>query len=86
MAASWATAKIAKTWLDEVLFEDLEAIAVPTLIIHGIHDQIVPYQLGEVQHRLIQNSSLVSFQYSGHGVFYEQREDFNEVLVKFVRS
>jgi len=68
------------------LFEDLEAIAVPTLIIHGIHDQIVPYQLGEVQHRLIQNSSLVPFQYSGHGVFYEQREDFNEVLAKFVRS
>jgi len=42
-AAGWATAAIAKTWINEVLFVDMEAIHVPTLIIHGIHDKVVPF-------------------------------------------
>lgn len=85
-AAGWATAKVAQTWIDEVLFADLEGIQVPTLIIHGIHDQVVPFQLGEIQHRMIRNSMLVPFEFSGHGSFYEQQDEFNKVLVKFMES
>ena len=85
-AAGWATAAIAKTWINEVLFADLEAIHIPTLIIHGIHDQIVPFELGEIQHKMIQNSILVPFEFSGHGSFYDQKDEFNEVLVKFIES
>ncbi|MFA6941990.1 MAG: alpha/beta hydrolase [Clostridiaceae bacterium] len=48
-AAGWATAAVANTWLDEVLFSELEAIDVPTLIIHGIHDKIVPFALAVIQ-------------------------------------
>jgi non-heme chloroperoxidase len=35
-AAGWATAAIANAWIKEVLFSDLAAINVPTLIIHGV--------------------------------------------------
>jgi len=85
-AAGWATAAIAKTWINEVLFADMESIHVPTLIIHGIHDKIVPFHLAEVQHRMIRNSVLVPFEFSGHGSFYDQKDEFNDVLVKFVSN
>ena len=83
-AAGWATAAVAKTWINEVLFTDLEAIQVPTLIIHGFHDQVVPFKLGEIQQRMIRNSRLVPFEFSGHGTFYEQRDLFNDVLQRFM--
>ena len=85
-AAGWATAAIAETWIKEMLFADMEAICVPTLIIHGIHDKVVPFELGEVQHRMIRDSMLVPFEFSGHGSFYDQKDEFNEILVKFIDS
>ena len=85
-AAGWATAAIANTWINEVLFSDLGAINVPTLIIHGIHDKVVPFELGQVQEQKIRNSKLLPFKYSGHGSFYDQREKFNEELIKFIQE
>ena len=85
-AASWATESIAKTWINEVLFSDLTVIRVPTLIIHGIHDKVVPFELGQVQEQHIRNSKLVPFKFSGHGSFYDEREKFNEELVKFIEN
>ncbi|MDF2943357.1 MAG: alpha/beta hydrolase fold protein [Herbinix sp.] len=83
-AAGWATAAIVNTWLKEVLFTDLEAIRVPTLIIHGIHDKVVSFQMGEIQNQLIKNSKLIPFEFSGHGSFYDQKDEFNDVLAKFI--
>lgn len=85
-AAGWATAEIAKTWIEEVLFSDLEKINVPTLIIHGIHDKVVPFELGEIQEKYIRNSKLIPFKYSGHASFYDQYEKFNEELIKFIEE
>lgn len=85
-ASGWATAAIANTWIDEVLFSDLEAIDVPTLIIHGIHDKVVPFELGVIQKQGIRNSKLVPFEYSGHGSFYDQKDKFTEELVKFIEE
>lgn len=82
-AAGWATAKVANTWIQEVLFQDLTEICVPTLIIHGIHDKVVPFSLGEIQHQYIKNSVLLPFEFSGHGAFYDQKDEFNQALAKF---
>jgi len=65
---------------------DLETIKVPTLIIHGIHDLIVPFELGEVQNHAIKNSVLLPFQFSGHGAFYDEKDKFNEDLVNFIEK
>lgn len=83
-AAGWSTAAIAKAWINEVFFSDLEEIDVPTLIIHGIHDKIVPFELGQIQEKMIKNSKLIPFKYSGHAAFYDQREEFNKELMKFI--
>lgn len=85
-AAGWATAAIENTWINEVLFSDLGVINVPTLIIHGIHDKVVPFELGEIQKQGIRSSKLIPFKYSGHASFYDQREEFNAELVKFIEG
>lgn len=86
-AAGWATAFVANTWLEDTgLFEDLEKIMVPTLIIHGIHDKVCLFPLAEAQHKAIKNSKLVPFEFSGHGSFIDQKDKFNEELAKFIEE
>ncbi|OPJ64131.1 alpha/beta fold hydrolase [Clostridium oryzae] len=86
-AAGWATALIAKTWLDEErLFYDLREINVPTLILHGIHDRVCLFPLAEAQRREIKESKLVIFENSGHGLFYDEKDKFNKELAEFAES
>ncbi|MGE5381663.1 MAG: alpha/beta fold hydrolase [Methylocystaceae bacterium] len=86
-AAGWATAAIARTWLeDEKLFDDLGKIRVPTLILHGIHDKVCLFPLAEAQKKAIKNSKLVPFEYSGHALFYDQRDKFNKELIQFIEE
>ncbi len=86
-AAGWATAEIAKTWLgEEELFEDLKKIQVPTLIMHGVHDKVCYFALGEAQHEAICNSVFVPFMQSGHGLFYDERDHFNSELDCFIKN
>lgn len=83
-AASWSTAAIINTLRDENLYGDLNKIQVPTLIIHGIHDKVIPFAQAQELNQLIRNSQLVPFQYSGHGAFWEEKDKFNEVLARFI--
>jgi non-heme chloroperoxidase len=64
--------------------DDLKKITVPTLILHGIHDQVCLYPLAEVMHSVITSSKLVPFEMSGHGLFYEERDKLNKELVEFI--
>ncbi|MDF2942851.1 MAG: alpha/beta hydrolase [Herbinix sp.] len=86
VAAGWATADCATTFRDETLFSDLGKIHVPTLILHGIHDKVCLFPLAEAMRQGIKNSKLVPFEYSGHGLFYEERDKFNCELMKFIED
>jgi len=83
-AASWATIEVEKAWLKEVLFSDLSKIRVPTLILHGVHDQVCLFPLAIAQSRGIRNSVLIPFENSGHGLFYDEVDHFNNELIRFV--
>lgn len=83
-AASWSTAAIIVTLRDENLHADLSKIKVPTLIIHGIHDKVIPFAQAEELNQKIRDSQLIPFQYSGHGTFWEERDKFNQLLIQFV--
>ncbi|MCR8643407.1 alpha/beta hydrolase [Paenibacillus sp. N1-5-1-14] len=85
-AASWATIAIMQTLRDENVEKDLAHIHVPTLIVHGIHDHVVPFEKGQETHKLIRNSQFVPFQYSGHGAFWEERDKFNQLLMQFTNG
>jgi len=68
------------------LYNDLFQIKVPTLIIHGIHDEQIPFSQAEEVHRIIKSSQLVPFMFSGHGTFWEERGKFNALVAEFVGS
>jgi non-heme chloroperoxidase len=83
-AAGWSTAKVAKLFRDDSVFSDLGEIHVPTLILHGIQDKICLFPLAIAQKEGIRNSILVPFENSGHGLFWEQRDEFNKELTRFI--
>ncbi|MFZ7101762.1 MAG: alpha/beta fold hydrolase [Peptococcaceae bacterium] len=83
-AAGWSTAAGLISLRDEVLFADLRKINVPTLILHGIHDKICLFPLAIAQNQGIRNSKLIPFEFSGHGLFYDERDKFNKELAQFI--
>lgn len=83
-AAGWSTAAVIILLRDEKLYDDLPKIVSPTLIVHGIHDKVIPFSQANELNQKIRNSQLIPFQYSGHGPFWEERNKFNQVLTQFI--
>ena len=81
-AASWSTAAVIRLLRDETLYEDLHKINAPTFIVHGLHDKVIPFAQAQQLNEKITNSQLIPFQYSGHGPFWEERDQFNKLLLQ----
>ena len=65
---------------------DLKKIDVPTLIIHGDSDAIVPFEVsGKRTHETIQGSQLALIQGGPHGLNASHPEAFNKALIEFLR-
>ena len=67
--------------------EDLARFDVPTLIIHGDDDQIVP--IGAAAHRtfkLVRNSSLKVYPGAPHGITDTHKEELGNDLLDFIRG
>jgi pimeloyl-ACP methyl ester carboxylesterase len=62
------------------------AAAVPTLIVWGDRDPIIPFEHGVQAHEMIAGSRFEVFEGAGHFPHCEQPERFVEVLVDFVGS
>jgi len=66
---------------------DLAKITVPTLVMHGDDDQIVPYaDSGPLSAKLLQNSTLNTYPGFPHGMPTTQAETINADLLAFLRS
>ncbi|MFZ3589704.1 alpha/beta fold hydrolase [Bacillus sp. DJP31] len=83
-AAGYSTARLLVSLRDESLFYDIQKIQVPTLLLHGIHDQISLPPLASILNQGIRNSKLVWFEHSGHGLFWEEQDKFNRELIHFI--
>lgn len=83
-ASPWGTFKCLISLRDERLFEDIEKVTIPTLILHGIHDLICPYEFAKYLNEKIKNSTLVPLNESGHGAFIEEKDKVNSNLLKFI--
>ncbi|MFE5321905.1 alpha/beta fold hydrolase [Paenibacillus sp. NPDC056579] len=64
----------------------MSQIKQPTLILHGVKDQTVPFAVAEALHKGIKNSKLVPFENSGHGVFYDEKDKYNQEILNFVNK
>jgi non-heme chloroperoxidase len=83
-ASGQATAASAETFRDADLRPSMADITVPTLVCHGVHDEITPFEItAEVLEEGIENAELVRFENSGHGITADETEKLNEELAEF---
>jgi pimeloyl-ACP methyl ester carboxylesterase len=82
-ASSYATAQCLIALRDTDLRSDLLNIKIPTVIMHGKKDKICSFDLAEQMKAGISNSQIVPFENSGHSIFLEETQKFNEELIKF---
>src|SRR5712692_1901724 len=62
----------------------LHELHIPTVIMHGKKDKIVPYQLAEEMHTGIQGSKMLTFA-GGHIFFFmKERQQFLDAIAEFV--
>lgn len=73
--------------LEEMRDRDLRAalgnIRMPARFFHGEKDRIMPISVAEAQTKLIKGASLVRFENSGHGIFWDEKDKLVEELDKF---
>lgn len=67
--------------------EDLAKITVPTLIMHGDDDQVVPFaDSALLTAKLVKNATLKVYKGFPHGMCTTQAEVINEDLLSFVQA
>jgi non-heme chloroperoxidase len=67
--------------------EDLKAIGVPTLVLHGDDDQIVPFEdSGRLSAQLIKGAVLKVYHGAPHGMCSTEKDKVNADLLEFVRT
>ena len=67
--------------------EDLKAIDVPVLVMHGTDDQIVPYaDAAPLSVKLLSNGTLKSYEGLPHGMCTTHADIINRDLLAFVRA
>jgi len=67
--------------------DDLKAIIVPTLVLHGEDDQIVPYQnAGVLQAEILPNATLKTYPGFSHGMLTVNADVLNADLLAFIQA
>ena len=67
--------------------DDLAKITVPTLVIHGDSDVIVPFEgSGQRTHDAIEGSELVVLEGAPHGCNVSHASEFNQALLEFLEK
>ncbi len=67
--------------------EELSSIKVPTLLIHGTNDKIVPHELtSEKTARAIPGAVYKTYENAPHGLFVTHKDDLNRDLEAFLTS
>jgi len=66
---------------------DLKKIDVPTLVIHGSDDQIVPIDAaGKASAKLVKNAKLIVYEGAPHGIPTTHKDRLNADLLAFVKA
>jgi pimeloyl-ACP methyl ester carboxylesterase len=66
---------------------DLERIKIPTLVVHGDADRILPLAItGKRTHELVKSSRLVVIKDGPHGLNWTHADELNRALLEFLGS
>ncbi|MBC3909725.1 alpha/beta hydrolase [Undibacterium sp. NL8W] len=67
--------------------EDLKKFDIPTLIVHGDDDQIVPIDAsGRAAAKLVKNSKLLVYAGAPHGLTDTHKDQFNKDMLNFIKA
>ena len=87
MAGHKNTYDCIKAFSETDFTEDLKKFDVPTLVIHGDDDQIVPIDAaGRAAAKLIKNAKLIVYPGAPHGLTDTHKDKLNTDLVAFLKS
>jgi non-heme chloroperoxidase len=76
-----------KAFSETDLTDDLKRFDVPTLVLHGDDDQIVPYaDSALLSAKIIKNAELVIYKGAPHGMCTTLKDKVNEELLRFIKS
>jgi pimeloyl-ACP methyl ester carboxylesterase len=82
-----ATQQCALAFANTDFRADVEAVNVPTLIIHGDADKTVPIEASSARTaRMIPNAVYKVYEGAPHGLFYTDRKKLNADLIDFCRE
>ncbi len=87
MGAVVAFYECIKAFSETDFTEDLKAVDIPVLVLHGEDDQIVPFPLtGAKAVKLLKNGKLISYPGFPHGMPTTEAETINKDLLAFIQS
>ena len=76
-----------KAFSETDLTEDLKKIDVPTLIMHGDDDQIVPIADSAIlSSKIVKNATLKVYKGAPHGMCTTLKHEVNEDLLAFIKA
>ncbi|WP_299761668.1 alpha/beta hydrolase [uncultured Pontibacter sp.] len=85
-ASPRGTIETAKAWANTDFRQELRNVRVPTLIVHGDADQIVPIETSsEKSSKEIRDNKYVVIKDGPHGLFLTHKEELNKALLDFLR-
>jgi pimeloyl-ACP methyl ester carboxylesterase len=67
-------------------FADLRGISTPTLVVNGIHDEMIPVPNSYWLSQNLPNSVLLTYPDSGHGSLFQFHESFTRQAAAFLAS
>ncbi|MCH1783733.1 alpha/beta fold hydrolase [Psychrobacter glaciei] len=86
-ASAKATYDCVKSFSYTDFRDDLKKFDVPTLVIHGDADQIVPFEAsGQRSHDMIADSQLHVVEGGPHGINVTHAKEFNDTLIAFLNG
>lgn len=66
--------------------EDMKAFDIPSLIVHGDADQIVPYEVsGKKAYKMIDGAELKLIENAPHGLTFTHSEELNKAILDFIK-
>ncbi|PHN04569.1 alpha/beta fold hydrolase [Flavilitoribacter nigricans] len=86
-ASPRATIECAKSWGGTDFRPECKNVTVPTLIVHGDADQIVPIETaGKQAAKMIPNNEYHVIKEAPHGLNLTHRDELNKILLQFLQS
>jgi len=86
-ASPIATEECAKSFSSTDFRDDVQAITVPTLIIHGDADKTVPIESsGDRTSDLLPGAEYIVYEGAPHGLFFTDKDRLNSDLLNFINN